>query len=83
MQDMRSTCTQANKSDPNLLFKLEDVETELRNDSWQYGIFMDRFVSCGIGHDSFRKNDTNQPISQVLAVTDETTAVLILKNFSL
>jgi hypothetical protein len=41
---------------------------------------MDMFVSCVVGRDSFRKNVTNKPISQVVTVTDEAMAFLILKK---
>jgi hypothetical protein len=41
---------------------------------------MDMFVSCVVGRDSFRKNVTNKPISQVVTVTDEAMAFLFFKN---
>jgi hypothetical protein len=58
---------------------MEDIEM-LRSKGKVYGIFMDNFVSCMMGKDAYRRASARQPLGNVVTVTDEAMALLVLKN---
>ena len=52
----------------------------LRCDKETYTLFMEAFVSCIVGRETFRKNALSEMCSNFVLVGDESMAMLILKN---
>ena len=60
--------------------KLEQLETRMRTDKLVYTIFLERFVSCIVGKDKFRRSSCLKALSGYTTVSDEAMAFLILAN---
>jgi GH18 family chitinase len=58
---------------------MEQIEM-LRSNQELYSIFMDLFVACMVGKDVYRRASTKQPLNNIVTVSDEAMAMLVLKN---
>jgi hypothetical protein len=58
---------------------IEEFE-KLRTSGDNYLMFMEHFVSCIVGKDTFKKFTSIKTISDLVSVSDEAMAMLILKN---